>query len=369
MLKFRESLDSRPVYSESAKSFWKLKLDANEKTKSFSEKILRDVLQTLENLKFNLYPTTEQETSLRAELGSMFSLPFQNVWLGNGSSEIIEKVFYAFGGANAKIIYPVPSFSMYEIYANVSDGEGIPFVLNEKNFSLDVEKLFDCAKKNKAGLVVVCNPNNPTGNFYEKEKLLWLCEELQKINCALLIDEAYIEFHDYENFFKNEGKSFSCADAIATHENLLVARTFSKAFGMAGCRVGYLLANEKIIQAVQKTFMPYSLNVMSLEVARAMLKHRQEIYDDVKTTVSEREKIFKIFSERLNDFQVVPSCTNFIFLRSTSSSEKFLQKCLAEKISIRHFSSERLKNALRISIGTPEENKLLLQALFGDDRF
>ena len=267
--------------------------------------------------------------------------------LGNGSSEIIEKIFYAFGGEGKKILYPVPSFSMYKIYAKAAEAEGVEFVL-DKNFDLDVDKFIEKISEVKPSLAVICNPNNPTGNVLQVEQI----EKIVKsVDCALLLDEAYVEFF---------GKS--AVNLVKKYKNLIVARTFSKAYGLAGARVGYMIANAEITKMIGKTFMPYHMNSLSLVTADIVFQMRDEFIPRLQMIIAERKRLFE-WLKKIPALEVFPSQTNFILIRHEKADElnKYLESL---DIGVRYFTgNDFLKNCLRISIGTRPENDEVFDAI------
>ena len=161
MLKYRNELDEMPSYDGAEKNY-RIKVNANESTLNFPPIVAERVMNRLSMLAFNRYPGEEYH-SLVEQIARSFSVDAAQILLGGGSSEIIEKVFHAFGGAGRKIVFPQPSFSMYKIYAKAAEAQGVPFDLDEQ-FDLDVDAFIEKIRSVDASLAVVCNPNNPTGN-------------------------------------------------------------------------------------------------------------------------------------------------------------------------------------------------------------
>ncbi|MBR0260348.1 MAG: histidinol-phosphate aminotransferase family protein, partial [Selenomonadaceae bacterium] len=270
------------------------------------------------------------------------------VLLGGGSSEIIEKVFQAFGGAGHKIVYPQPSFSMYKIYAKAAEAEGVPFNLDER-FNLNVDEFIKKIREVDASLAVICNPNNPTGNALTPAQIEKIAAS---IDCAFLLDEAYVEFYGQ-----------SAIHLIKKYPNLIVARTFSKAYSMAGARIGYMIAQAEVTRMINKTFMPYHVNVLTLAAADIVYQMRDEFTPRLQMIIAERERMFKRL-ESLSGLEVFPSEANFILFRFARAEElkNYLESL---DIGIRYFSPDAfgLKNCLRISIGTQFENDEVFAAI------
>lgn len=346
MLNYRDELEKMPSYDGVEKTY-RLKVNANESTLNLPPLVEERVINRLALLALNRYPN-EEYYSLVEQLAENFSVEPAQILLGGGSSEIIEKVFHAFGGAGRKVVYPQPSFSMYKIYAKAAESEGVPFDLDAK-FNLDVEKFIATVKNSGANLAVVCNPNNPTGNALTPAQIEKIAAS---IDCAFLLDEAYIEFY---------GRS--AVNLVVKYPNLLVARTFSKAYGLAGARVGYMIAQAEVTRMVNKTFMPYHMNVLTLAAADIVYQMREEFIPRLKMTIDERNRM----SERLKTLrgvEVFPSETNFILIRLARAEElkNYLESL---DIGIRYFSPSAfgLKNCLRISIGTIPENDEVFAAI------
>ncbi|MBO4400259.1 MAG: histidinol-phosphate transaminase [Selenomonadaceae bacterium] len=346
MLNYRKDLDAMPSYDGVEKDY-RIKVNANESTLGLPPLVEERVLNRLGCVSFNRYPN-EEYYSLVEQIARNFSVAPEQVLLGSGSSEIIEKIFHAFGGAGHKIVYPQPSFSMYKIYAKAAEAEGVPFDLDEK-FDLDVDAFIKTVRESGASLAVVCNPNNPTGNALTLAQV----EEIAKsIDCAFLLDEAYVEFYGRSAFA-----------LVKTYPNLIVARTFSKAYGLAGARVGYMLAAADVTRMIGKTFMPYHLNTLSLAAADIVYQMRDEFVPRIQMAVAERQRL----SERLKKLagvEVFPSQTNFVLIRLERAAEltEYLESL---EIGVRFFSPNAagLKNCLRISVGTRMENDEVFAAV------
>ena len=335
-----------PSYDGVEKDY-RIKVNANESTMSLPPLVEERVINRLYFAGLNRYPN-EEYYSLVEQIARNFSVKPEQILIGGGSSEIIEKVFHTFGGDAKKVVYPVPSFSMYKIYAKAADSQAVPFALDEK-FDVDVDKFIATVKDSRADLAVICNPNNPTGNALTVDEV----EKIAKsIDCAFLLDEAYVEFYGHSAF-----------KLVANYPNLIVARTFSKAYGLAGARVGYSIANAEVTKMINKAFMPYHMNKLSLITADIVYQMRDEFTPRIQMIIAERKRM----SERLkkiSDLEVFPSHTNFILIRH-EKAEALKNYLESVDIGIRYFSpsAQGLKNCLRISMGTREENDEVLKAI------
>lgn len=346
MLNFRKNLEKMPNYDGTEKNY-RIKINANESTLNLPPLVEERIFGRLSHISFNRYPNEEYD-DLISQIAKNFSVEKNQILLGNGSSEIIEKIFYVFGGENKKIIFPQPSFSMYKIYATAAESESVIFNLDEK-FDLNVDDFIKKIHDEKVNLAVICNPNNPTGNFLSAENIEKI---LKSIDCPLLVDEAYVEFF---------GKS--SVGLIKKYKNLIVARTFSKAYGLAGARVGYMISDAEITKNVGKIFMPYHMNTLSLAVADIIFQMRDEFIPRIQMTVAERKRMSENL-KKIKNLEVFPSQTNFILIRHEKADElnKFLENL---DIGVRFFSKNNLslKNCLRISIGTRAENDEVFSAI------
>ena len=346
MLNYRDELDKMPSYDGVEKNY-RVKVNANECTMNLPPLVEERVMNRLAHVAFNRYPN-EEYYSLVEQIAKNFAVDDAQILLGGGSSEIIEKVFHAFGGNGRRVVFPQPSFSMYKIYAKAAESEGVPFDL-DANFNLDVDAFVDKVRAVKADLAVVCNPNNPTGNAITPAQVEKIAAS---VDCAFLLDEAYVEFY---------GRS--AVNLVAKHPNLLVARTFSKAYGLAGARVCYMVAQPGVTRMVNKTFMPYHLNTLSLATADIVYQMRDEFVPRLQMIVAERKRMSERLA-KLSGVEVFPSETNFILFRTARAAElkDFLESL---DIGIRYFApnSFGLKNCLRVSLGTRVENDEVFAAI------
>lgn len=341
----RPQLADLPTYDVSEKD-WEIKLNANESNLNLPPLVAERVMNRLQCVAFHRYPVEELD-DLKALLAAGFGLAAEQVTVANGSSEILEKLFFAFGGSGRRIVFPTPSFSMYHIYAKLSEAVAAPVEL-EEDFSLDAEKFIAAVKVHAAKLAVLCTPNNPTGNVVP---LVDVAKIAAAIDCPLAVDEAYVEFH---------GRS--AASLLAAHPNLIVCRTFSKAYGLASARVGYMLASAQITRAVARLCMPYHVNTLSLAVAGVVYQMRDEFVPRIQMTVAERKRVLEALAA-LPGLTAYPSETNFVLVRC-ADARALATYLEARGIGVRAFGApQRLADCLRVTIGTREENDCWLRAV------
>lgn len=345
MMNYREGIDKLPVYDVVERD-WNIKLNANECNMNLPPMVEERVMSRLERLAFNRYPNIETE-SLAEQLARAYHVQRENILLANGSSEILEKLFYCFGGKSHKIVYPQPSFSMYAIYAQLSNSIAVPFDLDEE-YRLNAQKFVETVRENKASLAVVCAPNNPTGTHIPLEDIEYIAKN---IDCAFVVDEAYIEF---------DGKS--AMKFWKKYPQLIIARTFSKAYGLAGARVGYMIADKKVTQMAGKVFMPYHMNILSAVTADIVYQMRHEYEPRIAMMISERARLSDEL-KKIDGIKVYPSATNFVLIKYDKAVQ--LDEYLTNiGIGVRSFgNAPRLGNCIRITAGLREENDTLLKAV------
>lgn len=207
----------------------------------------------------------------------------ENIALGSGSSQLLQAVCYIFGGAGRKVIFPKPSYSMYVVFCKLADARASTIDL-EDDFSLVPDKILTAAKREEASLIILSNPNNPAGN---KIPLVAIQEIVKNADCPVIVDEAYIEFG---------------GESILTipfkYPNLIVMRTFSKAYGLAAARIGYTVASKEIVEAIEKFLLPFHMSALSLIMADTVYENKDEFKSIISATIVERNcNEYKILGE------------------------------------------------------------------------
>lgn len=341
----RTGLESLKPYSIEEIN-WRIRLDANERPADLPPAVKNKVIERLTALAFNRYPEISAH-SLKTTIGESFGLKAANVLIGNGSSEVLAALCFAFGGAGRSIVYPSPSFSMYGIYAKLADSQPVPVELNA-DFTLDADKLLATAKEAAASVILLCNPNNPTGTVMPQDQVEYI---VANTGSLVVIDEAYHEFYGRTS-----------VNLLQKYPHVAIARTFSKAYGLAAARAGYLLANEAITQPVGKVLLPYSVNALTLATAETVFGLRQEFTGSLAENSRERERMAAAL-RAVPGMTVYPSQTNFLLVK-TDEAASIAARLSARGIGIRDFSkSPGLINCIRLGIGTPAENDAVLEAV------
>lgn len=296
----------------------------------------------------NRYPDPVQ-ISLKNEIAKQKNIQAKNILLGNGSDEIIDLLIRVFCEPKEdEIMVLPPTFGMYEVAANISN-IGIKKINLTPDYQPNTKQILDNSET-KTKLLFLCTPNNPTGNSFPVETLKFLIE---KFNGIVVIDEAYIDFSEQE----------SAINWLENYPNLVVIQTFSKAWGLAGIRLGAAFASAEIIEVLNRIKMPYNVNVLTQEIALKAVQNPNE-KDKQVTEILSQKKFLKRELERLNFIEkIYPSDANF-FLVKVRNSSNLIQYLRKKGIIIRDRSKMILcKNCVRITIGKKEENIQLMDAL------
>ncbi|MCK9211367.1 MAG: histidinol-phosphate transaminase [Ignavibacteriaceae bacterium] len=317
-------------------------LDANEN--SFGS-----TFQELEELHLNRYPDPHQ-VDLRNAVSKLLNVDANKLFFGVGSDEIIDLLIRIFCEPKEnQVMLLEPTYGMYKVACDINNVETVAPLLNN-SFQIDfaeVEKHYSA----KVKIIFVCSPNNPTGNLLKKEDILQLCRTYKSI---VVVDEAYIDFSE---------PTASLIDEVKNYRNLVVMRTFSKAWGLAGVRLGFCAANEEIISYLFKVKAPYNINALTGYAVLKSIANEKKKKSAVSAIISERLRVENELKDISAITNVYPSDANYLLIRLPNAKE--IQKELAEKgIVIRDRSSQpKLDNCLRITIGTKEENDALLSGL------
>ncbi|MEQ8476477.1 histidinol-phosphate transaminase [Fulvivirga sp.] len=298
---------------------------------------------------WNRYPDPYQR-KLKKAIAELKDINVENIFLGNGSDEAIDLIFRIFcEPGKDNIIVTDPTYGMYEVSAAIQNIE-VKKVPLTKAFELESDKVLSAVNENTK-LIFLCNPNNPTANLLDEKQIKYVVDNFEGI---VILDEAYIDFTDME----------SSIQWLNDYPNLIVLQTFSKAWGMAGMRLGMAFSNLGIIQFFNKVKAPYNLSILTQNKALELIKNNKEkVKSNLQVLVQERAKLI----EALNKFSMVehiyPTSTNFILVRFTNHSRVF--KTLVEAGLIVRDRSKALNcgNCLRITVGTPNENELLIDVL------
>lgn len=341
---FRKDLREFRPYNAEGNNL-NIKMDANESFLDFPEKLKIKYLEVVQATLLNRYPDPSSKEVCRLYADYAKVRP-ENVAAGNGSDELIQIVVNAFISSGDRVMVLDPDFSMYSIYTQIAGGIPVKYDLDEE-FKLDEEDLISSINSQKIKILFLSNPNNPTGGVIPKEVILKIVKECK---CIVVIDEAYYEFY-----------GSSVVDSINDFENLIVLRTCSKALGLAGLRLGFLITNDNLMYEIKKVKPPYNVNSITQKIGEVVLKNPYFIDNNIKLILRERDYLVSVLRAQ-DGIKVYDTEANFILIK-TEKAAQIRESASAKGISIRCFNSERLKNCIRICCGKREENEAFLKSI------
>ncbi|WP_196888516.1 histidinol-phosphate transaminase [Aureivirga sp. CE67] len=296
---------------------------------------------------FNRYPDGNQN-ELKNILSKQLNISKSNLFLGNGSDEAIDLLIRIFCNQKEdKIGIFSPTYGMYQVSAAINNVDIEEYYLNE-NFEILEETLKEIISNKNLKILFICSPNNPTGNCIKESKIDFLLENFKGI---VVVDEAYIDFSSKDSFVKK----------VEKFQNLVVLQTLSKSWGMAGLRIGLAVSNPLIISFLNKIKPPYNISLESQKKAIEILKNKKVFEKNINKILNQKEELKKELSGLSFVEKIFPSEANFLLIKC-KNSEKIYQELIENKIIIRNRNSQ-IKDCLRISIGTKQENKILIQKL------
>ncbi|MBA5850575.1 histidinol-phosphate transaminase [Clostridium sp. cel8] len=332
------------VCGEQPKDKKYIKLNTNENPYPPSQKVL-NAIKNAANSDLRLYPDPNCD-KLRKTIANYYNLNEDQVFIGNGSDEVLAMSFLAFFDNSETILFPDISYSFYPVYANLYNIKYKNIKLNE-DFSIPVEKFLG-----ENGGIVLPNPNAPTGICLDRQSIKNILEK--NSDKVVIIDEAYIDFG-----------GDSVVSLIKNYKNLLVIQTLSKSRCLAGVRVGFALGNTELIEGlnrIKNSFNSYTVDRIASEAAVAAIEDEDYFKKCTKRIIDTRESTVKKL-ENIG-FKVIPSKANFIFITHPKYSAKDIFLSLRKKgVLVRYFNKERIDNYLRVSIGSEEEMEIFIKRL------
>lgn len=324
-----------------------VKLNQNENPFDFPQDLKEETFRRFRERKWSRYPDFVPD-SLRLRLAEFVGWHKDGVLVGNGSNELLQSTLMVLVKSRTRVAIPFPTFTVYRLISNVLGAKIVDIPLNP-DMSYNVDDLISKSQQSGAGVLIINNPNNPTGSAIKEEGLRQI---LERFSGYVLLDEAYYEFCGHT------GLGF-----LSDYPRLIITRTFSKAMGMAGLRLGYLLAHSDLAAQISKAKLPYNINQFSLTAAAVALENIDRFRPAIEAVLGERERLVKELSE-LPGLKVYPSEANFILVEAPIAPRAIFDDLYAQGILIRDVSSyPMLSKCLRISVGTREENDRLLSAL------
>lgn len=327
-----------------------IKLDAMENPYVLPERLHEAWKERLAGMALNRYPDSQAQ-ALKPVLREVMDIPDDmDVLLGNGSDEIIQMLMLAVGGSGRTVLSMEPGFAMFSLTARVTGTGFVGVPLRREDFSLDTEAVRAAIGKHQPALVLIANPNNPTGNLFDPRALEAVVSAAPGL---VVIDEAYFPF-----------ASHHCLDWPGRYPNLLVMRTLSKV-GLAGLRLGFLIGSHDWLEQIEKLRLPYNINVLSQAASVFALEHYDVFQDQAQRICEERARLYAALSSR-DDLQAYPSEANFLLFRVPRGRAEAVHASLREAgVLIKKLSGshEYLEDCLRVTVGAPDENTAFLKAL------
>ena len=319
---------------------------ANENPQDVEEQIKREAMSAVRNVKLNRYPDP-LANELRDLIAEANGLDRNQVLLGNGGDELLFNLALAYGGPGRKFLNMPPTFSVYQNNAQLT-GTEVVNVPRLADYSIDEQAVLDRVSQGDIDFVIVTSPNNPTGQLAPEDFVLKL---LDATDALVMVDEAYFEF-----------SRTTLRPYLMQHQNLVLLRTFSKAFSLAGVRLGYLLGNECVIREFLKVRQPYSVDAVSQAIGKVVFQNRAKFEPGIIQIISERQRMLEELAA-IPGVDPYPSDSNYILFKVAQAGQVW-QQLFDQGILIRDFSKARyLEGSLRVSVGTPQENDQFLAAL------
>lgn len=323
-----------------------IKFDANENPFPWPAGMREELLAA--PLEFNRYPDGKA-MALRDAIAGYNGVRTEEVLTGNGSDELITVILNTFGGDGRKLLIHPPTFGMYANAAAIT-GTGVMEIPLLKGTKLDLEPMCAAARRDDMGVIIICNPNNPTGTLFPRADIL---EIVKSTRALVVIDEAYIEF---------AGESLVAL--IHEYPNLMIMKTFSKAFGMAALRLGYVIADSRLIDYLNRVRQPFNVNSFSQQAGIIAIRYATEYRKQVETIKNEINMLYNEF-KKIPGWKVLETRANFILFQPPNPDQWF-EALAASGFTVRNLGDlPGLGKCLRLSSGLPDENKALLEAVNG----
>ena len=296
----------------------------------------------------NRYPDPQQ-TTVKKQLSGLKNVPLNQILLGNGSDEVLDLIFRAFCEPKQdNIITLPPTYGMYKVLANINNIEEKEVLLTE-SFEPRVSAILNAADENSK-ILFLCSPNNPSGNSFSNEAVE---ELLTNFKCLVVIDEAYIDFSAQQSWLTR----------LNEFPNLIITQTLSKAYGMAGIRLGICYASTEIIAVLNKIKPPYNVNELTQQKALKRLLTKNKVQNEINDILEQRSKLIEKLNEISFVEKIYPTDANFVLVKVDDAVKRYNQ-LIDRGIVIRNRTTQPLcENTLRFTIGTKKENKLLIKAL------
>lgn len=325
-----------------------VRLNTNESPYPPPPFVMEDLARRVASLGLNRYPDRDFR-KVREALAAHVGTLTERIWVANGSNEVIQQLLQAYGGAERRAMTFEPTYEMHTLITRVS-GTRLMRARRAPNYAMDLEASLEAIRRNQPDVVFLCSPNNPTGNTIPEEDVAAICQAAQGL---VILDEAYAEFAGSSAWRLHD-----------EYENLVSTRTFSKAFRMAGARIGYLVSQPHVIEEIMKVRLPYHFSSLTQAAALCALDHAAELETTVETILYERDRLWDELSTT-RGITAFPSRANFILFRCDAVDAREVWKRLLDKgVLVRDFSgTQGCEGCLRVSVGTPAQDERFLDAL------
>ncbi len=324
-----------------------IKLASNENPFGPSPMAVKAILNCVNKL--NRYPDGSSYY-LKEKISTVFNVPRERIITGNGSNELIELIIRTFLSEGDEVIQPLPTFLVYEKVVNSAGGELINVPL--KDFRIDIEGILKTVGP-KTKIIFFNNPNNPTGTAISKAEMVYFLKSLPP-DIVVALDEAYIEFATDKNVANG-------LELLNDYSRLVVLRTFSKLYGLAGLRIGYGFSSPEIIDFMNRVRQPFNSNMLAQAAATAALDDTEFAFKTLKLVRDGLKYLFRSLDEM--DLEYLPTQTNFFLIKVPSGAKKVYEMMLREGVIVRSMESYGLADYIRINVGLPEENRRFIKSL------
>ncbi len=301
----------------------------------------------------NRYPDSYQK-ELKQKLSAYKNIPTENIFIGNGSDEIIDLTYRIFCNPEIdKALTFTPTFGMYQVASDINNIELIKLPLDD-DFQINVENLKPYLNDEKLKLIFICSPNNPTGNCFIEKDIDFILKNFKGI---VIIDEAYIDFSTTESWLK----------VLNQFPNLIITQTLSKAWALASARVGIAYASTEILQLLNKVKMPYNISKLNQQAAIDALDNESEFKKNIEIILNEKEYLIQKLNQMESVKKIYPSDANFLLVEFDDANKTY-QDLVFQKIITRN-RHKLVNNAIRITVGTPNENEKLINGLLSISKY
>lgn len=319
-------------------------LNANESYKNISDALIKEIQEEIGYVKFNRYPEDSNQQLVKA-YAKYIQKDAACIMAGNGSDEMLGIMIGLTMKEGKKLFTLSLDFSMYDYYTSMHNGEMLKYPMSVED-DFDVDAFIAMGKEKQVDLILFSNPNNPTGKVILQKDLLKILEAFPDI--YVIIDEAYADFDDT-----------TMLDYIDTYKNLLVTRTLSKAFALAGIRCGFLIGNKETMEMIKPYKVPYNVNRMTQLVGSIVLQHSDEVLANIEEIKTERDALYTEYLKiGRDDIKLYPSKTNYLYGKAINK-KRFMDVLKSKSIVIRDYRDD----SFRITIGSKQQNQMILDVL------